>query len=85
MLVDAPGAAQTYFLMGNIGVSRKYADRAPLDVVNTLFGGRFTSMLKTGAPATASTFTSPAPGVASSTEAIRAPTAVRSARRICTA
>ena len=45
LLVDAPGAAQTYFLMGNIGVSRKYADRAPLDVVNTLFGGRFTSML----------------------------------------
>lgn len=45
LLVDAPGAAQTYFLMANIGVSRKYAGRAPLDVVNTLFGGRFTSML----------------------------------------
>ncbi len=45
LLVDAPGSAQTYFLMGNIGVSRKYPDRATLDVVNTLFGGRFTSML----------------------------------------
>jgi zinc protease len=45
LLVDAPGAAQTYFLMSNVGVDRKYAGRAPLDVVNTLFGGRFTSML----------------------------------------
>jgi predicted Zn-dependent peptidase len=45
LLVDAPGSAQTYFLIGNIGVDRKYPGRAPLDVVNTLFGGRFTSML----------------------------------------
>jgi zinc protease len=45
LLVDAPGAAQTYFLIANVGVNRKYASRAPLDVVNTLFGGRFTSML----------------------------------------
>ncbi|HEY7671563.1 MAG TPA: pitrilysin family protein, partial [Gammaproteobacteria bacterium] len=45
LLVDAPSSVQTYFLIGNVGVSRKYAERAPLDVVNTLFGGRFTSML----------------------------------------
>jgi predicted Zn-dependent peptidase len=45
LLVDAPSSVQTYFLVGNVGVSRKYPDRATLDVVNTLFGGRFTSML----------------------------------------
>lgn len=45
LLVDAPGSAQTYFLIGNVGVDRKFASRAALDVVNTLFGGRFTSML----------------------------------------
>jgi len=47
LLVDQPGAAQTHFWIGNVGVARKYADRAPLDVVNTLFGGRFTSILNT--------------------------------------
>ena len=45
LLVDAPSSVQTYFLIGNVGVSRKYPERATLDVVNTLFGGRFTSML----------------------------------------
>jgi predicted Zn-dependent peptidase len=45
LLVDAPSSVQTYFLIGNVGVSRKYPERASLDVVNTLFGGRFTSML----------------------------------------
>lgn len=47
LLVDQPGASQTYFWIGNVGVSRKFEDRAPLDVVNTLFGGRFTSILNT--------------------------------------
>lgn len=47
LLVDQPGAAQTYFWIGNVGVSRKFAGRAPLDVVNTLYGGRFTSILNT--------------------------------------
>lgn len=45
LLVDAPSSVQTYFLIGNVGVSRKFPERAALDVVNTLFGGRFTSML----------------------------------------
>jgi predicted Zn-dependent peptidase len=45
VLVDAPSSVQTYFSIGNVGVSRKYPERAALDVVNTLFGGRFTSML----------------------------------------
>jgi predicted Zn-dependent peptidase len=47
LLVDAPSSVQTYFSVGNVGVSRRYPERAALDVVNTLFGGRFTSMLNT--------------------------------------
>lgn len=47
LLVDQPGAAQTYFWLANTGVARNFADRAPLEVVNTLYGGRFTSILNT--------------------------------------
>jgi len=45
LLVDKPGATQSYFWIGNVGVSVNYALRAELDIANTLFGGRFTSML----------------------------------------
>jgi predicted Zn-dependent peptidase len=45
LLVDAPTSVQSYFWAGNVGVSRSFAQRAPLDVVNTLLGGRFTSLL----------------------------------------
>lgn len=45
LLVDAPESVQSYFWMGSLGVARTFAERAPLEVVNTLFGGRFTSML----------------------------------------
>lgn len=45
LLVDKPGAAQTYFWIGNVGVAVDYASRAELNIANTLFGGRFTSML----------------------------------------
>lgn len=45
LLVDAPDSAQTYFWAGSLGVARKDPRRAPLDIANTLFGGRFTSML----------------------------------------
>jgi predicted Zn-dependent peptidase len=45
LLVDAPESVQSYFWTGNVGVARKFPQRAALDVVNTLFGGRFTSML----------------------------------------
>ena len=45
VLVDAPEAVQSYFWMGAPGVARADPRRAALDVVNTLFGGRFTSML----------------------------------------
>jgi predicted Zn-dependent peptidase len=47
LLVDSPGAAQTYFWIANVGVARRYPQRAALDVVNTLYGGRFTSILNT--------------------------------------
>jgi predicted Zn-dependent peptidase len=47
LLVDKPDATQTYFIIGNIGISRTNADRGYLEVVNTLFGGRFTSLLNT--------------------------------------
>ena len=45
LLIDKPGATQTYFWIGNIGVAIDYPARASLNLANTLFGGRFTSML----------------------------------------
>ena len=47
LLVDKPGATQTYFWIGNIGVPVSYENRAELNLANTVFGGRFTSMLMT--------------------------------------
>ncbi len=47
LLVDSPGSSQTYFWIANVGVSRRFPQRAALDVVNTLYGGRFTSILNT--------------------------------------
>src|SRR4029077_6177512 len=47
LLVDKPDATQTYFMIGNIGISSTNADRGYIDVVNTLFGGRFTSLYNT--------------------------------------
>ncbi|MGH8297133.1 MAG: M16 family metallopeptidase, partial [Steroidobacteraceae bacterium] len=47
LLIDFPGSAQTYFWIGNVGVDKRYPRRAALDLVNTLFGGRFTSLLNT--------------------------------------
>lgn len=47
LLVDAPGAAQAYFWLGATGLDRAYPKRAALDLVNALFGGRFTSLLNT--------------------------------------
>ena len=45
LLVDKPGATQSYFWIGNVGVARGFERRAELDIANTLFGGRFTSLL----------------------------------------
>jgi predicted Zn-dependent peptidase len=47
LLVDKPGAAQTYFWLGNVGASRTDPERTAQALVNTVFGGRFTSMLNT--------------------------------------
>lgn len=47
LLVDKPGATQTYFWAGNTGVAIDYPRRAELNLANTVFGGRFTSMLNT--------------------------------------
>lgn len=45
LLVDKPDATQTYFRIGMPGIDRTSPDRVPLLLINTLFGGRFTSML----------------------------------------
>jgi len=47
LLVDSPGSVQTYFWLGNVGVDKFYNGRPALDLVNTLYGGRFTSILNT--------------------------------------
>jgi zinc protease len=47
LLVDKPGATQTYFWLGNVGASRTDPARTTQSVVNTAFGGRYTSMLNT--------------------------------------
>jgi predicted Zn-dependent peptidase len=45
LLVDKSDATQTYFAFGNVGIARTDPDRVPIRVVNTIFGGRFTSDL----------------------------------------
>jgi len=45
LLIDKPDATQTYFQIGQPGIDMKNPDRATLEIINTLFGGRFTSML----------------------------------------
>jgi len=45
LLVNKPDATQTYFEIGNVGVSRRNPDRVGINLVNTVFGGRFTSLL----------------------------------------
>ena len=47
LLVDKPGATQTYFAMANVGSRRGDPAEAAQDLVQTAFGGRFTSMLNT--------------------------------------
>lgn len=47
LLIDAPSTTQTYFWIGNLGVAIDYPGRAELNLANTVFGGRFTSMLNT--------------------------------------
>jgi len=45
LLVDKDDATQTYFAFGNVGTARNDPDRVAIRVVNTIFGGRFTSEL----------------------------------------
>jgi predicted Zn-dependent peptidase len=45
LLIDKPDATQTYFQIAQPGIDKKNRDRTTLEVVNTLFGGRFTSLL----------------------------------------
>lgn len=47
LLVDKPDATQSYFRIGNVGVAKGNPDDPALEVVNTVFGGRFTSWLMT--------------------------------------
>ena len=47
LLVDKPDATQTYFWLGNTGISRTDPARTDLGLANTVFGGRFTSLLNT--------------------------------------
>lgn len=45
LLIDKPDSTQTYYMVGNIGISRTNPDRVYAEMINTLFGERFTSML----------------------------------------
>ena len=47
LLVDKPDATQTYFIMGSVGIDATNPDRGNIQVVNTLYGGRFTSLFNT--------------------------------------
>lgn len=45
LLIDKPDSTQTFFVLGNIGTAENDPDRVAIRVVNTIFGGRFTSEL----------------------------------------
>src|SRR6185437_325078 len=45
LLIDKPGATQSYFYIVQPGINAANPDRVAIRLVNTLFGGRFTSML----------------------------------------
>ncbi|HLK69320.1 MAG TPA: pitrilysin family protein [Bryobacteraceae bacterium] len=45
LLIDKPDATQTYFIIAQPGIRRSTPDRMALTLVNTLFGGRFSSMI----------------------------------------
>jgi zinc protease len=44
-LIDKPGAAQSQIRIGRVGVARSTADYFPIQVLNTVLGGSFTSRL----------------------------------------
>jgi zinc protease len=45
LFVNKPDSTQTFFIIGNVGIKRNNPDRVGIAIINTLFGGRFTSML----------------------------------------
>jgi len=45
LLIDKPDSTQTFFAFGNVGTAVTDPDRVAIRVVNTIFGGRFTSQL----------------------------------------
>ena len=45
LLVNKADATQTYFVIGNVGIAATDPDRVTIEVVNAVFGSRFTSML----------------------------------------
>ncbi|WP_290712492.1 pitrilysin family protein, partial [Flavihumibacter sp. CACIAM 22H1] len=45
LLINKNDARETTFIIGAPGISRNNPDYIAIDVINTLFGGRFTSML----------------------------------------
>jgi len=45
LLVNKSDATQTFFVVGNVGISATDPDRVAVNVVNTIFGSSFTSML----------------------------------------
>jgi zinc protease len=45
LLIDKPDSTQTLFAIGNVGTAVTDPDRVAIRVVNTIFGGRFTSQL----------------------------------------
>jgi len=45
LLIDKPDSTQTFFALGNVGTAVNDPDRVAIRVVNTVFGGRFTSQL----------------------------------------
>ncbi|HEX5436119.1 MAG TPA: pitrilysin family protein [Gemmatimonadaceae bacterium] len=44
-LIDKPGAAQSSFRIGDVGVARSTPDYFPIEVMNTILGGSFSSRL----------------------------------------
>jgi predicted Zn-dependent peptidase len=44
-VIDKPGAVQSSFRIGNVGVARATEDYYPIAVMNTILGGSFTSRL----------------------------------------
>ncbi|HMK20753.1 MAG TPA: insulinase family protein, partial [Terriglobales bacterium] len=46
-IVDKPGAQQTFVLVGTLGVARSTPDYVPIEVMNNILGGLFSSRINT--------------------------------------